>query len=434
MTAADRFDRLFADMLADVAQPAYPDYIDDALDLATRGSQRPAWTFPERWLPMTSLARTAPFAPGLPVRRLLAVAIIVLLAAALAIVASGVLRNTAPPYGLAHNGLIAYEVEGDIFTRDPADGTVRLLVGGNDSEFAPTYSLDGTMLAFARADPAVLGTANEALTVVVANADGSEPRTLAGPGPLWSTAWSPTNRELAFLTDVNDGSRISIVGVDGSRRDLELDVFIEGPVQWRPPDGRELIFKGRDTTIGYFAVRPDGTGLRRIPITGSTVYPEGETVLTPDGSQLVYRWFGTPSDIRIVDIDSGAVRTFGAGLPVPDGAPAFRVMHLGAPQLSADGKKLVFGRYWDERDDEINHQIWVASLAGDGEDAVPVSPVVRSQSGINPFAVILAPDGSQIIVHQLESNVTWVTDGDGGNRRQVDWGQLFDTNWQRTAN
>ena len=57
MTTFDRFDRVFEDVLTDLAQPAYPDYIDDVLAKATTGSQRPAWTFPERWLPMRTIAR-----------------------------------------------------------------------------------------------------------------------------------------------------------------------------------------------------------------------------------------------------------------------------------------------------------------------------------------------------------------------------------------
>ena len=41
------------------AAPARPDYLDDIVAQARRTRQRPAWTFPERWLPMTIALRPA---------------------------------------------------------------------------------------------------------------------------------------------------------------------------------------------------------------------------------------------------------------------------------------------------------------------------------------------------------------------------------------
>ena len=125
MTTFDRFDRVFEDVLADLAQPAYPDYIDDVLAKATTGSQRPAWTFPERWLPMRTLTRGVPFAPGVPWRNLGMLALLAILAAAILAIAIGTQRRPAPPYGLAANGVIAYQVDGDIYTRDLVGGRAR---------------------------------------------------------------------------------------------------------------------------------------------------------------------------------------------------------------------------------------------------------------------------------------------------------------------
>ena len=140
MTASDRFDRVFADVLADLAQPAYPDYIDDVLDRATPGSQRPAWTFPERWLPMGTLARPASLAPGLPWRNLGMLALLALLAAAILAVAIGTQRRLAPPYGPAANGLIVYQVDGDIYVRTAIDGSERVLIGGDELDVYPFFS------------------------------------------------------------------------------------------------------------------------------------------------------------------------------------------------------------------------------------------------------------------------------------------------------
>src|SRR5688572_8408257 len=107
MTASNRFDRVFGEVLSDLAQPTYPDYIEDALDRATQRSQRPVWTFPERWLPMSTVARTTPLAPGLPWRNVGLLAVLALLAVAIVVIAIGAQARPAPPYGPAKNGQIA---------------------------------------------------------------------------------------------------------------------------------------------------------------------------------------------------------------------------------------------------------------------------------------------------------------------------------------
>ena len=435
MTAHERFDRVFADVLADLAQPTYPDYIDDALDVATRKRQRPAWAFPERWLPMTSLTRATPLLPGLPVRRLLAVAVIALLVAALAIVASGALRNAAPPYGLAANGIVAYQVDGDLFARDPVTGETRPLFTADTLDVFPRFSPTGTRFAFFRYAPGSQGKPTDPSSLIVANADGTAARVLAGPAILDWAAWAPSGEAIAVLEKVAGGHRIAILGLDGSRRDIQLDMKVIGGIQWRPPDGGELIFKARQGAVGFFAAKADGSGVRRVPITGTTVTDNGEVALTPDGRSVVYTWLNIPLDIRIADLDTGQVRSFGEGLPLPEGGPGAGPMHRAMLQLSADGTKVVIGRYWgfSPEDNKINQQVWVASLAGDGEDAVAVSPIVRHQDGELAFMVFVSPDGSEIVVHRLETNDTWISDGDGMNRREADWGRLFETDWQRLA-
>ena len=59
MSAVDRFDQRFDSLLEELGAATYPDYFDDVLDDAMRPTQRPAWTFPERWLPMGVLRATS---------------------------------------------------------------------------------------------------------------------------------------------------------------------------------------------------------------------------------------------------------------------------------------------------------------------------------------------------------------------------------------
>jgi Tol biopolymer transport system component len=430
MTASDRFDRVFADVLTDLAQPSYPDYIDDALTRAMRGSQRPEWSFPERWLPMSAIARSVPLARGTPWRNLGLLAVLALLVAAFIAIAIGSAVRPAPPYGPAANGLIAYQLDGDIYARDGLTATPRLLVGGKDTDVAPLFSLDGLKLAFVRLDPATLGTATERASLLVAGVDGSSPRVLLGPALIDSFSWSPSGTELAVIAQVKGSQQLSIVPIDGSApRVLELNLGLEGPVDWRAPDGRELIVTGTVDGRRFYAVRADGTGVRQITPSGVAVPPIGTRSMRPDGRQLIYMSMELPFSIRILDLDTGLDRRFGERLPGLSGG----LSHAGNQYLSADGTKLVFGRYWDEQEGTINHQMWVASLDGDGSDAKPIGEVFRLPSGNDPFVIALAPDGSTVLVHRADTDESWTTDFSGAGLQPASFGNVFELNWQRKA-
>ena len=68
MTTERRLERDLPQILGDLAMGPYPDYIDDVLATTAQRRQRPAWTFPERWLPMVDVARQPVLAPRLPWR------------------------------------------------------------------------------------------------------------------------------------------------------------------------------------------------------------------------------------------------------------------------------------------------------------------------------------------------------------------------------
>ncbi len=134
MTPFDRFDRRFADALDDLASPI-PDYFEDALAVALSRPQRPAWTFPERWIPMSTLTRRSVLVPGVPWRTIgILLALLALLVAG-AVISIGLRpdRTPAPPFGLAANGLIAYASDGDLYSRDLVTGAEELFVGGPET-------------------------------------------------------------------------------------------------------------------------------------------------------------------------------------------------------------------------------------------------------------------------------------------------------------
>ena len=197
MTPFDRFDSRFADALEDLASPQFPEYIDDVLAEATHHAQRPAWTFPERWIPVSALTRRSVLVPAVPWRTvgLLLLLLATLVAGAILSIGFGPDLKPAPPFGLAANGQIAYASAGDLYTRDFTTGAETLLVGGPEQDVYPMFSRDGLSLAWYRLE------SNESLgaTLMVANADGSEARALFGPRLIDVAAWSPTSDSLAVI-------------------------------------------------------------------------------------------------------------------------------------------------------------------------------------------------------------------------------------------
>ena len=145
-----RLERDLPAMFDELAAPRTPDYLEAAIERASSRSQRPAWTFPERWLPMDIVTR--PVDPRSPMRAIGILALIgVLIAAGLAAAYIGSRSHVpANPFGLAANGQIAFTGNGDIRTVDQVTGKVSDLIVGPEVVGKPSYSLDGRHIAFVR--------------------------------------------------------------------------------------------------------------------------------------------------------------------------------------------------------------------------------------------------------------------------------------------
>jgi Tol biopolymer transport system component len=442
MTAFDRFDRFegrLPDALEDLASPQFPDYFDDVLASAVAQRQRPAWTFLERWIPMSTIARRPALAPSLPWRTIGIALLLLALLVATAVVSVGLRQdNPAPPYGLAENGLVAFVSDGDIYTRDLTTGEEELIVGGEATDVFPFYSRDGLSLAFFRLGPAneSEGSLSDEVTLMVAAADGSNARPVFGPAATDGAAWSPSSDSMAVVAKADGPRALFVVPTTAGEeaRVIDVPVVPSGGVEWRPPDGGEIIFTGLDGGVNaVYGVRPDGSGFRQISGLGDGSPIWSPIELTPDGSTAVYGLGGSQGRIVVLDVETGDQRLFGAELPSPaehDGG----IEHLGSPTVLPDGETIVFGRYWNEQDGRINHQLWTASLAGDGADAVPIGEIHNSQGGHNPFWQAVAPDGEQILVVENDTFEAWLADPRGGQVEDVDLRELGDPpSWQRVA-
>ncbi len=431
MSAIDRFDSDIGGALADLARPHYPDYFDTVLERAMEADQRPAWTFPERWLPMGVIALKSTLVPRWPWRRVgFVVALLaLLLAATLFVVGSG--KRAAPPFGLANNGNVIYVADGDIYGR-PVKGTAgRLLVGGPETDVSPIFSRDGTKFAIIRVHEET--DTGAVASILVANADGSDLHTVAGPDlePHW-WEWSPDSSEIAIASKDPKAPPLSIVNVVGDpvRRTVDVPFQRDSIVYWRPPDGRELIIVDRTGSHASIeVVKADGSDLRTL-VEGPIANPFS---FTPDGKLMTYTTAAPdrPMKLFAIDLESGESRELGTDLPaLPN--PGTEMIHAGHGLLTPDGQRIVFGRYWGYRaPGTIIHQLWVMSFGGDGSDAIPVSDPVRADH--DPFFEVMSPDGTTVLYRDDVTEQVIAANLADGSKSALPWTLQELTDWQRLA-
>src|SRR4029079_7220036 len=105
--------------LNDAASPRMPDFRDDLLQRTAATSQRPRWSFPERWLPMTAITAGRRAMRPVPWRTVGLLALLVALLTAGALIYAGSRSNPAPMLGPAANGVASYGTGGEHYTHSP---------------------------------------------------------------------------------------------------------------------------------------------------------------------------------------------------------------------------------------------------------------------------------------------------------------------------
>jgi hypothetical protein len=309
MNGIDRFERELPSALADVAGAGRPDYLTDVLGRTATTRQRPAWASAQRWLPMelttprTSIARV-------PWRYVAAVAAVLLLGLAAIVIAGSQQRRVPPPFGPAANGLIPFERNLDIYVGDPATGQSRLLVGGPERDYAPSFSPDGTRVAFLRASadcptPGDVCPGGESIVVVAA--DGSDVRSVT-PAPLLgihSAGWAPDSRSLLVDHEAAGTPRLALLPIDGGTPRTIVDDIETDWALYRPPNGDDILVRGRlHGRWGLYSMHTDGTAIRLLAepqvTTSDTQGPDQDLnfpAYSPDGSRIYYNRYTSPAGV-----------------------------------------------------------------------------------------------------------------------------------------
>ena len=264
--------------------PAADRVLDAVLSRTTRTRPLPAWLIPERWLPTRLSSWLQPIPRLVPI--LLLVGLLLALAAAIFLVGSQ--RRLPPPFGLAAPGSVAFVAGGDIWTANP-DGSNRVqLTSDPRIDGFPTFSRDGTRIAFKRL-PAPNSKPNwqDWGDVMVANVDGSHPIVLDpgvhSPSPM---SWSADGRFLVYARTVDGVDQVYVAATDGTSTRQVTD----GPQDnWGPslsPDGRTIAFAKGLPAVGIYVIQFDGTGERRLTQLHIAGYDSAEW--SPDATTFLF--------------------------------------------------------------------------------------------------------------------------------------------------
>ena len=420
MTSERRFETDLPELLGQLAMGPTPEYRNDIVRATARMRQRPAWTFPGRWISMTAVTSRVLAAPRIPWRILVVAALLlVLTVSALLIVGS---QRRPSPFGLAANGQIAYEANGDIYTVDPLSGKSTAVVSGPETDIRPVWSRDGTHFAFERKSL-------QAGRLFVARADGTEVVAVTPDARknLANYAFSPDGTDVLFTSGPFPNVELWFGRADGSGvRRLAIPTALHSPI-FRPPAGSEIVFAGEpveDGGAGLYGVDVKSGAVREILAPSAGVGRDWITI-SPDGSRIAYSAFVDDPDrntyvVHVVSADGTGDRA----LPMPAGAT-----FQDAPAWSNDGRRLIVARGYDKRDQDMALAIMPADGSGVG---------VETQHGLilccdtvyewspDDTSILVAPNGgSESAAQQL------LVDPTTGASRPAPWTSTSLPAWQR---
>jgi Tol biopolymer transport system component len=161
--------------------------------------------------------------------------------------------------------------------------TVRLTSTDSDGEYDPSFSPDGSLIAYesfkAGRDPQIW----------VMNADGTSQHLLPTNVAAEDPDWSPDGKHIAWTSYISGDPEIWVMRTDGhdgsERRRLTYNAGVEENPSWSP-DGTRIAFDSdRGGNLDVYTMKVDGTDVRQLTTSPALdAIPEW----SPDGRRIAF--------------------------------------------------------------------------------------------------------------------------------------------------
>jgi hypothetical protein len=420
MNASERIGQQLPELLEELALPRVPDYFDDLLQATAATRQQPSWASPERWFPVASVTRPAPF--GLPSwQPILLVAALLLAAAVGGILIVGSQQRVPAPFGPAENGvLLASSVDGAVVAIDPETATATPY-GIAEDGYLPWYSPDGMKLLFMTRDAA--GAMD---TLFIGDADGSDAQPVLDASTLGWIEWSPSGTQVFARDDPGPDQQSWLIDATTLEKRLLDFGDIEVHEAFFRQNG-DLVFLGytgppRTTWAIYTTPLPE---VSPQPLTSPMGIRLWNLALSPDGSTVAYPYNDVPagirSEIHTIDVETRketrlALAGFDPGEADLD------------PVFSPDAQWLLVNRYDDQA--PLGRPVLVRVDGAGEEIRLRGGPAVDQDMGYESH---FSPDGRYVVVRYDEDQSVWIYDATTGEGRQVQGLTVEGLTWQRRA-
>jgi len=318
LTRPDDFDRLMADWMEAGSRERAPEaLLGTVVGRTRRTRQLSAWLLSERWIPRAFSIRLHAVPRVLPIVLL----IVLIVAATIAALTIGSRKPLPPPFGPAANGLLAYDTKDTIFVSNQGGGAVRPLIQGVVHASSPTWSPDGTHIAFWGDESPD--------SLFVADADGRNVRRLTSR--IWISTdkpptWSPDGRFIAFSAESGPNKQDERLFVVEIATGAVTRVDPAGPIDVRSflpswsPDGNWIAFDGvphlAGGDVGLWIVRPNGLEQHKISSHPVVEMTQPQWAPGTDPPRLAYAARDptrSDRDIYVVDVATNVETVISAG-------------------------------------------------------------------------------------------------------------------------
>ena len=251
-----------------------------------------------------------------------------------------------------------------------ADGSARTRLT-NDLDYAPHFSPDGRLIAFAR--EMYLSPAE----IFVMAADGSGLMRLTNNTTTdEQPSWSPDGERIAFSSRPDGNFEIYVMNADGSAPTRLTDDPAQDEQPSWSPDGRQIAFRSdRDGNAEIYVMGADGSAPTRV--TNNPAF-DSDPSWSPDGRQIVFRSTRDGNaEIYVMGAD-GSAPTRLTNNPAEDGDPSWSPTGLIA--------------FDSDRDNAFNSEIYVMHADGSGQTRLTNNASVSRSPSWGPWLAESPPD------------------------------------------